>query len=417
MGGLIQFMPFTYTVMLIGTIALLGLPWLSGFYSKDLILELAYGNYQFSSTFAFILGTLTAFLTAFYSIRLINLVYLTMPNAKKTSYLNIHSEDFIVIIPLSVLALFAIFLGFVASDVVGVGSDFLGNSLFYHPSHLLIIEAEFSLPIYIKLMPTVLSFLGAVLAFYLYHNGHKFLTGLTHSSAQLNGPFVSLWSCAIPSSFLLPVSAAVTAASQPTRAGGHNSISLPSLSGSSVEASDGGQSQGEAERVSPLENTYDLKTNVMVENARSNATQVALGSSSCASVEDKSQRQQSKIFLRAVSPAPQPQRGRSAGLGNYVHQGLATFIVISYTFLNGKYLLDNLFNNYLISGGLKLGYIISKLLDKGLIELVGPFGLTEGSYFASYNLTQLDTGVITTYALYITLGLISILFILFTPLF
>lgn len=94
------------------------------FYSKDLILELAYGKYQFSSIFAFILGTLTAFLTAFYSLRLINLVYLTVPKANKTSYLNIHSENLIVIVPLSLLALFAIFLGFVASDFVGIGSDF-----------------------------------------------------------------------------------------------------------------------------------------------------------------------------------------------------------------------------------------------------------------------------------------------------
>lgn len=169
-------MPFTYTVMLIGTIALLGLPWLSGFYSKDLILELAYGNYQFSSLFAFILGTLTAFLTAFYSTRLINLVYLTVPNAKKTSYLNIHSENAIVIIPLSILALFAIFLGFIASDFVGLGSDFFGNSLFYHPTQIHIIEAEFSLPLYIKLMPTIFSLLGGGFALLLYHYGYQILT-------------------------------------------------------------------------------------------------------------------------------------------------------------------------------------------------------------------------------------------------
>jgi NADH-ubiquinone oxidoreductase chain 5 len=79
--------------------------------------------------------------------------------------------------------------------------------------------------------------------------------------------------------------------------------------------------------------------------------------------------------------------------------------------------LDILYNNYLISGGLKVGYTVSKILDKGFIELIGPFGLTTGSYSASQSLSKLDTGVITTYALYITLGLISILFILFTPLF
>jgi NADH-ubiquinone oxidoreductase chain 5 len=179
MGGLIQFMPFTYAVMLIGTIALLGLPWLSGFYSKDLILELAYGHYQFSSIFAFILGTLTAFLTAFYSFRLISFVYFTVPNANKTSYFNIHSENNVVLIPLSLLALFAIFLGFIASDFGGIGSDFFGNSLFYHPTQLHIIEAEFSLPLYIKLMATILSIFGGSLAIYLYHYGYRFFTDFT----------------------------------------------------------------------------------------------------------------------------------------------------------------------------------------------------------------------------------------------
>jgi len=89
-------------------------------------------------------------------------------------------------------------------------------------------------------------------------------------------------------------------------------------------------------------------------------------------------------------------------------------IIKIYTFLNGKYLLDVLYNNYLISGSLKTGHTISKLLDKGIIELIGPFGLTEGTYKASSDLSKLDTGIITTYALYITLGLISILFIIFS---
>lgn len=96
---------------------------------------------------------------------------------------------------------------------------------------------------------------------------------------------------------------------------------------------------------------------------------------------------------------------------------MGSAIISIYTFLNGKYLLDNLYNHYLISGGLRAGFTISKLLDKGIIELIGPFGLTSGSYSASHSLSKLDTGVITTYALYITLGLISILFILFSPLF
>src|SRR5271154_5784420 len=67
MGGLIKLLPFTYSVMLVGSLSLLATPFLTGFYSKDLILELAYGHYSYSGSYAFILGTLTAGLTAFYS--------------------------------------------------------------------------------------------------------------------------------------------------------------------------------------------------------------------------------------------------------------------------------------------------------------------------------------------------------------
>ena len=308
MGGLIKFLPFTYIVMLIGTIALLGLPWLSGFYSKDLILELAYGKYQFSGMFAFILGSLTAFFTAFYSVRLINLVFFTIPNANKTSYLNIHSEPFNVVIPLSILALFAVFLGFIASDVVGLGSDFFGNSLFYHPSQIYLIEAEFSLPLYIKLFPTILSLLGGSLAFYLYNYNPSFIVNLTYSS----------------------------------------------ISSASVQAISNYVSRGEGD----------------------------------------------KSFL--------------------TNKSLNTVSAINrkiYRFLNGKYFFDILYNSYIITGGLQLGYILSKVIDKGAIELIGPFGLTEGSYSASTILSKLDNGVITTYALYMTLGLTSLLFVLFTPFF
>ena len=353
MGGLIRFMPFTYTVMLIGTIALLGLPWLSGFYSKDLILELAFGNYQFSSLFAFILGTMTAFLTAFYSLRLVNLVYLTVPNANKTSYINIHAENSIVIIPLSILALFAIFLGFICSDFVGLGSDFFGNSLFYHPTQIHIIEAEFSLPLYIKLMPTVLSLLGGGLAIFIYHFGHQILTNWT-----------------LP--FLRPVRNSsidvVTGKPALTKLNFTSIAPFLSLSGKEGASNNSKQEAGLLFASSFGDSTrenLDLKDNLSLNS--------------------------SKLIAKS------------------------TLIYKIYTFLNGKYLLDVLYNNYLINGALSAGFTISKLLDKGIIELIGPFGLTEGSYAASHSLSKLDTGVITTYALYITLGLISILFILFSP--
>ena len=71
-------------------------------------------------------------------------------------------------------------------------------------------------------------------------------------------------------------------------------------------------------------------------------------------------------------------------------QQVKPFIVKWYSFLNGKYLLDIIFNKYFILGGLQLGYIVSKLLDKGVIELIGPYGLTEGSYRSSSSIIKLD---------------------------
>jgi len=131
LGGLIRFLPFTYTTMLVGSLSLLATPWLTGFYSKDLIIELAYGQYSFSGTYAFILGSITAGLTAFYSFRLICLVFLTVPNGPKQSYLNNHEANNKVIIPLFLLALFSIFFGFIFSDLfVGMASDFFSNAIF-----------------------------------------------------------------------------------------------------------------------------------------------------------------------------------------------------------------------------------------------------------------------------------------------
>uniref|UniRef100_A0A896Z1H8 NADH-ubiquinone oxidoreductase chain 5 n=1 Tax=Coniophora olivacea TaxID=85977 RepID=A0A896Z1H8_9AGAM len=274
MGGLIKFLPFTYSVMLVGTLSLLATPWLTGFYSKDLIIELAYGQYSFSGMYAYILGSLTAGVTAFYSFRLISLVFLTVPNGIKNVYLNSHESNSAVVIPLLILSLFSIFFGYVASDLfVGVGSDFFANSIFINPNNISIIEAEFSLPILVKLLPSILSISGAALAVLLYHVYPEFMIGLTESS-----------------------------------------------------------------------------------------------------------------------------------IGRKV-----------YAFLNGKYFFDVVYNNYFIASGLKTGQTISKVLDRGIIEMVGPYGLANSLNNTSFNIAKLDTGVITTYALYITIGLLSLVFLVFAP--
>ena len=275
MGGLIKFLPFTYTTMLVGSLSLLATPWLTGFYSKDLIIELAYGQYCFSGIYAYILGSITAGLTAFYSFRLISLVFLTVPNGIKNVYLNSHESNFAVVIPLLILSLFSIFFGFVFSDLfVGVGSDFFANSIFINPNNISIIEAEFSLPLLVKLLPTVLSILGGTSAIFLYHVYPNFIINLTDSA-----------------------------------------------------------------------------------------------------------------------------------LGKKI-----------YTFLNGKYYFDVIYNYYIISAGLLTGNTISKVLDRGVIELLGPYGLASVFENTANNLAKLDTGIITTYSLYITIGILTLIFLVFAPL-
>jgi NADH-ubiquinone oxidoreductase chain 5 len=173
-GGLVRILPFTYAIMFIGSIALIGFPFLTGFYSKDVILEIAYAKYTLSSHFAHWLGTLAAFFTAFYSIRLLYLTFLTEPNSYRRILENAHDAPLPIALPLFILAIGSIFIGYVSKDIIiGVGTDFWGNALFTHPQNLVLLEAEF-IPHFIKIIPVIFSISGGLSAFYLYKN-HKLL--------------------------------------------------------------------------------------------------------------------------------------------------------------------------------------------------------------------------------------------------
>jgi NADH-ubiquinone oxidoreductase chain 5 len=152
--------------------SLIALPFLTGFYSKDLIIECAGSTYIFHGSIAFFFSSLTAFLTAFYSSRLLLLTFFGSPNGSKVNYSNAHEPSFIMSIPLIILALFSIFWGYIFKDLfVGLGTSFWGNSLFTHPNHSLLVEAEFGLPVYIKLLPITGTLLGVFIAilFYIFY--------------------------------------------------------------------------------------------------------------------------------------------------------------------------------------------------------------------------------------------------------
>lgn len=82
-------------------------------------------------------------------------------------------------------------------------------------------------------------------------------------------------------------------------------------------------------------------------------------------------------------------------------------------FFNQRFLIDMLYNRYITGLILKLGGQTTKILDKGSIELVGPFGLEKGLLVLSKNIASLDTGIITTYALYILTGFVFYISVLF----
>ena len=89
MGGLRRVLPFTYKMFLIGSLSLIGFPFLSGFYSKDLILEIAFSSFNLTGHFAYWLGTIGAFFTSFYSMRLLYFSFLSEPNSYKNIIKNL----------------------------------------------------------------------------------------------------------------------------------------------------------------------------------------------------------------------------------------------------------------------------------------------------------------------------------------
>ena len=168
MGGLRRILPFTYAMMVIGSIALTGMPFLTGFYSKDVILEVSFATYSKVSHFSYYLGSMAAFCTSFYSVRLLFLCFLSEPNGSRRILLSASEGSWPMKFSLGLLAFPSIFAGYLSRDLfIGLGSSFWGNSLFFLPLNLNIVDAEF-LPTRIKILPLLCSIIGGSLSFVLY---------------------------------------------------------------------------------------------------------------------------------------------------------------------------------------------------------------------------------------------------------
>ena len=175
MGGLKKLIPFSYVMVVIGSLALIGFPYLTGFYSKDLILELSYGKYNYFGYFSYYLGTLGAFFTAFYSTRLLCLTFLFLPAGHKKVIGFAKDEFNNLTFVLGILAIPSIFVGFYSKDlIVGLGTDFFKTAIFSSFNNVNVFDAEFVI-LFFKSLPVNLSILGVFSAFFLYTYFFKFL--------------------------------------------------------------------------------------------------------------------------------------------------------------------------------------------------------------------------------------------------
>jgi len=265
-GGLRPFLPLTYSVMLIASLSLVAFPFMTGFYSKDFILESGYGQFYFSSIIVYFIATIGAMFTTLYSIKVLYLTFITNPNGPIINYKQAHEGDIFMSLPLIILAIFSIFFGYITKEIfIGLGSNFfVDNSLFIHPLHEIALDTEFAVPTLFKLLPLIFTIVLSIISIVIFEYLSKLLIIFKFSSFGYN------------------------------------------------------------------------------------------------------------IF----------------------------------SFFNQRFLIELFYNKYVVGFILKLGGHTTKVIDKGSVELLGPYGLEKGLLKLSKSIASLDTGVITSYALYILVGLI-----------
>jgi NADH-quinone oxidoreductase subunit L len=204
MGGIWKLIPATYMLMWIGSLALAGVPFFAGYYSKDAILEAAFAAHSPVGTFAFVMGSAAALMTAFYSWRLLIMTFHGKPRADHHTMEHIHESPRIMMMPLVVLAVGAIASGamFVGgftgsaheagheADVTHIDETynawdkehFWGDALFVLPENDTVAAAH-NVPTWVKLSPVIEGLIGIAFAYLIY----MFRAGLADKIAATFG--------------------------------------------------------------------------------------------------------------------------------------------------------------------------------------------------------------------------------------
>ncbi|HCR85139.1 MAG TPA: NADH-quinone oxidoreductase subunit L, partial [Alphaproteobacteria bacterium] len=191
MGALWNKIPLTYVVMLIGTLAITGFPYLSGYFSKDLILEAAYAKSQAGSgvaKYAFYVGIVTAFLTAFYSWRLVLLTFHGKFRNTDEVKEHIHESPVVMTLPLMLLSIGALFVGYIFANKLGIGHEglkFWSGALKegfakYHGERESIYTLAHHVPDFVKQLPLIVGAMGFILALIMYIIAPKLPDILVH---------------------------------------------------------------------------------------------------------------------------------------------------------------------------------------------------------------------------------------------
>jgi len=188
MGGVWKKIPLTYALMLIGTLALTGFPLLAGFYSKDAIIESAYFSKSLFAGYAFVIGVITAFITSIYSWRLIFKTFHGKYN-NTMSFEKVHESGPVMLIPLLLLAVGAIFSGYVFHGIfIGENTQFWGKAIFFLKQ-----TAHGHPPLWLLILIPTLVISAIPLSFILFLKRQDIVEGFINNNKPFYNFLVKKW--------------------------------------------------------------------------------------------------------------------------------------------------------------------------------------------------------------------------------
>ncbi len=189
MGGVWKKIPYTMILMLIGTLALTGFPFLSGFYSKDAIIEFAFLKGSVVGNYASAIGIFTAFLTAIYSWRLFFKTFFGKYNNTSLSIEKMHESPMVMLIPLIFLSVGALTAGYFFKELfIGNNTNFWGDSILF----LEFVKLE-NIPIWLILITPIVIIIAIPLSYYIYIKNKTILEGVKHSNLPLYNFLLNKW--------------------------------------------------------------------------------------------------------------------------------------------------------------------------------------------------------------------------------